>query len=310
MKSLIKKESVSRAFNKTMFSLKKKSPEILAIAGAFGAVVSTVMACKATTKLSGILEEANNEIDQIHEYMENDELPEDKYSENDGKKDLAIVYTQTAVKVVKLYAPAVILGAVSITSMLASNNILRKRNMALAAAYASLDKSFKDYRSRLIEKEGEAVDKELKYNLKSKEVEETVVDENGEERVEKKTIEVSGVDGYSEYARFFDSSCKAWEEVPEYNLTFLTAQQRYANDLLRSKGFLTLNTVYEMLGFEPTRAGMVVGWVYDEKNPVGDNYVDFGIFNINREKNRDFVNGYEPVILLDFNVDGNIYDRI
>lgn len=312
MKNLINSsvaKSLSRSVNKVVFRLQKRSPEILAGIGVVGTVVSTILACRETTKLDKILSEANDKLDKTHEYIEKGNQKDD-YSEKEGQKELVTIYTQTAVKVAKLYAPAVTLGVFSVTCMLSSNNILRRRNAAIAAAYASLDKGYKDYRNRVIERLGEDVDKELKYNIKPKEVEEVVVDENGEETTVTKTVNICDSDGYSIYSRFFDSSCKEWEDDPEYNLMFLQQQQRYANDLLRTKGFLTLNTVYEALGFQPTRAGMVVGWVYDEKNPIGDNYVDFGIYNINREKNRDFVNGYEPVILLDFNVDGNIYDRI
>lgn len=62
-----------------------------------------------------------------------------------------------------------------------------------------------------------------------------------------------------------------------------------------------------MLGIARTNAGQVVGWIYCEKNPVGDNYVDFGIYNL---QNEGFVNGNERSILLDFNVDGIILDKI
>ena len=91
---------------------------------------------------------------------------------------------------------------------------------------------------------------------------------------------------------------------------FLKDQQRYANDILKSKGHLFLNEVYDMLSIPRTKAGQVVGWIYDEKHPVGDNFVDFGIYDIYNERARDFVNGYERTILLDFNVDGNILDMI
>ena len=87
---------------------------------------------------------------------------------------------------------------------------------------------------------------------------------------------------------------------------FLNQQQNYANDKLRRQGYLFPNDVYDMLGIPKCKEGQTHGWVYDEKNPIGDNFVDFGIYNISRRKNRDFVNGYEKVILLDFNHDGNI----
>lgn len=299
---------ISGTFSKMGFQLKKRSPEILIAAGVVGTVVSAVMACKATTKISDILEKTKEDIDTIHTFACAENLPEE-YSSKDAKKDLAIVYAQTGVKLAKLYAPAVILGALSITSILASNNILRKRNVALAAAYATIDKSFKEYRGRVAERFGEAVDRELRYNIKAKQFEETVVDENGKEKKVKKTVNIADVgDCPSDYARIFDESSSLWEKNAEYNLMFLRAQQQYANDLLRAKGHLYLNEVYDMLDIPRTKAGQVVGWVYDPDNSVGDNYVDFGIYDICREKSRDFVNGYERSILLDFNVDGNILD--
>lgn len=302
--------NVTRKFHRVAFKFKKHSPELLVVGGVVGVVGSAVMACKATTKLDAILDASKENIDKIHQAVEHPEMLPEPYTEEDGKKDLAIVYTQTAVKVAKLYAPAVIVGGLSITAILAGHNITRKRNVALAAAYTAVDKSFKEYRGRVVERFGEALDKELKYNLKSKEVEEIVVNEDGTESVVKKTVEVADPNGYSVYARFFDDGCIGWTKDPEYNLMFLKDQQRYANDLLQTRGHLFLNEVYDLLGIPRNKMGQVVGWIYDEKNPVGDNFVDFGIYDVHDEAKRNFVNGYERTILLDFNVDGNIMDLI
>lgn len=299
--------NVTRMVNRVGFKFKKHSPEVLVVAGTIGVVASAVMACKATTKAGKIKEEMNEEMDKIHEVAE---AHREDYTEEDLKKDTTIVYTQTAVKYVKLYAPSVALGVVSLTCILASNGILRKRNIALAAAYTAVDKGFKEYRGRVVERFGTELDKELRYNIKTKEFEEPVVDEKGKEKIKKETVSVADPNLYSDYARFFDDGCLGWSKDAEYNLTFLKQQQNYANDLLKKKGHLFLNEVYDMLGIPRTRAGQVVGWIYDEKHPIGDNFVDFGIYDMNREKVRDFVNGYERVILLDFNVDGNILDLI
>lgn len=297
--------SATRTFNRAGLKLKKHSPEIMVTAGVIGVVASAVMACKATTKASSIVDEMKEEMDKIHKAA--DMVDEEIYSEEDLKKDTSIVYIQTGVKFAKLYGPSIALGALSITSILVGHNILRKRNLALAAAYTAIDTSFKAYRGRVVERFGKELDKELKYNIKAKEVEETVVDEKtGKEKVVKKTIDVADPNEYSDYARFFDDGCNGWSKDPEFNLMFLKQQQSYANDLLKSRGHLFLNEVYDLLGIQRTKAGNVVGWIYDEKNPVGDNFVDFGIYDINRPINRDFVNGYERTILLDFNVDGDI----
>lgn len=302
--------------NRFGLKVKKYSPEILVAAGVVGVITSGVMACKATLKVSDILDDAKDTIDKINSTKE-DPKHADAYSEEDAKKDLSITYTQTAFKLVRLYAPSVVLGAASISCIVASNNILKKRNVALAAAYAGVDKSFKEYRKRVADKFGDEVERQLRYNIKAEEIEEKVVDENGEEKVVKKAVNIVNPSDISDYARFFEkytvdndgnkiiNSC--WQEDNEYNLMFLKAQERYANDLLKSRGHLFLNEVYDMLGIPRSKAGQVVGWIYDADNPVGDNFVDFGLYADNLSYS-DYLNGFEPAILLDFNVDGNVLD--
>lgn len=301
--------NITRSLHKVGFKIKKHSPEILAVVGVVGVGATVVTACVATTKLSDILDETTDTIEKINETVSNPDFA-DKYSEEDATKDKVIVYTQTSVKIAKLYAPSVILGVASVGCFLTSHNILRKRNIALAAAYATVDKGFKEYRSRVVERFGEALDQELRFNIKAKEFEEVIINEKGEEEIVKKTVSVVDPNTYSDYARFFDEACPGWSKDPEYNLTFLKRQQNFANEKLQTNGFLFLNDVYEMIGIPKTKAGQIVGWIYDEKNPVGDNFVDFGIYDVNNEAKRDFVNGYERSILLDFNVDGNIWDKM
>ena len=196
--------------------------------------------------------------------------------------------------------------------MNSSNRILSKRNVALAAAYTAVDKSFKEYRSRVVERFGKQLDKELRYNIKAKEIEEVSKDENGHEVVKKEVVGVIDDDPntYSPYSIVFDDGNEGWDPDPERTKFFLIQQQNWANERLKAKGHLFLNEVYDMLGARRTKAGAQVGWVYDENNVIGDNYVDFGIFDTRRSKARDFVNGYEKVIVLDFNVDGCILDLI
>lgn len=293
---------------KVGFKLRKYSPEILMVAGVVGVVTGTVMACKATTKVGDILDETSDKLDRIHECAERSDTSVE-YTIEDSKKDIAIVYLQTGVKVVKLYAPAATIGVLSLSGIITSNNILRKRNVALAAAYATVDRSFKNYRKRVVERFGDEIDNQLKYNIKAVEVGKTVINEDGNEQTATENVNVIDENSvlHDEYAKFFDSSNPNWEENPEYNLMFLKTQENYANDKLRAKGYLFLNEVYEMLGLEPTKAGQIVGWVYNPENPSGDNFVDFGIHKYDTANIR-FVNGYENVILLDFNVDGNIWD--
>lgn len=301
--------ALSRSFHKVGFELKKHSPEILLAGGIIGGVTAAVMACKATTKAQDIIEETKEQVDVIHECVEQKQIKGVPYTEEDGKKDIAIIYAKSGVEFIKLYGPAIAVGTLSITSILASNNIMRKRNVALAAAYTAVDTGFKEYRSRLIERFGEELDRELKHNVKVEKVEETVVDENGEEKTVERTITTANPNTHSEYAKFFDDGCRGWSKDPHLNLMVLRRVQDWCNERLKSRGYLFLNEVYAELGIPRTAAGQVVGWIYDPKNQSGDNYVDFGIYDYDDPRARDFVNGYERVILLDFNVDGNIMKK-
>lgn len=303
---------MTRLVSNAGLQLKKHSPEILMGVGIVGTVASTVMACKATTKIDGILEPTKAKVDIIHQGMEDGHVNGVEYTVEDGKKDLTIVYTQTGLQLLKLYAPAIAVGALSIASIVAGHNILKKRNIALAAAYAVVDKGFKNYRKNVVERFGESIDKELRYNIKAKEIEVETTDENGNKTTKKEIVNVvgNGTDMPSDYARFYDETCNSFDKCDrEFNLMHLRKQQDWANELLRSKGHLFLNDVYEMLGIPKTKAGQVVGWIYDPKNTHIDSYVDFGLYSGN-ENSRAFVNGLEPAILLDFNVDGPIYELL
>ena len=299
---------VSGAFSRVGFQLKKHSPEILVTAGIVGAIGSAVLACKATLKVNDVLDDTKVSIDKIHTATEKGKTEGGQdYNEQDSKKDLALVYAQTGIKLVKLYGPALVLGGLSLTSILASHKIMRTRNAALAAAYATVDQAFKGYRGNVIERFGEKVDRELKYNIKAEEIEETVVDEKGKEKKVKKTVETMDASKpmYSRYAVIFDETNPCWEKDAEYNKAFLLGQQEYWNWVLTTKKRVFLNDVLKSLGFEPTRAGQVVGW---KKDGDGDGYIDFGIFDPENVKSVQFVNGQERSFIIDFNVDGNIWE--
>lgn len=297
-------KSVNGVTSKAVMKLKKHSPEILVVAGITGTVVSAVLACKATTKVAEILDETKGTLDTIHEGMETGAINGQEYTTEDGKKNTVVVYAQTGMKLAKLYAPAIILGTLSITSILASNNILRKRNVALGAAYAAIDKSFKEYRGRVIERFGEQVDTELKYGIKAKKFEEIEVDpETGKEKKVKKTVMVADPNLQSDYAVYFDSKSRNYETNPDYNRMFLKAQQAFANDKLQTRGHLFLNEVLDDLDLPRTPAGQIVGWTKDGP----DGYVNFRIVEVERETEDG---RHEPALLLDFNVEGNIWEKM
>lgn len=290
--------------NGATLAVKKHSPEILVFTGIAGVVTSAVMACKATRKIDPVLDAHKRNAEAVHKKYEK---VKDEHAE---KQELTKVYLKTGVEFVKLYGPSVTLGALSITGILTSNNILRKRNVALAAAYAAIDTSFKQYRGRVVERFGEQVDRELRIGAHQEKIEVIETDENGKEKKVKKNVTVVDSAMPSDYARYFCyGEARAAEPNADYNAFFLKAQQNLANQMLISNGFLFLNDVYDMLGIERSIAGQMVGWVYDKHNDDhGDNYVDFGIQEVYRKKS-DAPGDYEKVFLLDFNVDGAILDH-
>lgn len=293
----------TRGFNLVKFNVKKYSPEILTVAGAAGCIGGTIWACKATLKLPETIEQCKERKALV-------EAAREVLKPNEYKKEITKVNVKNAIEIGKLYAPAAVVEGLSIGMIFGANMTLRKTNAGLAAAYGTLDKMYKKYRKNVIDTFGEEVDKDMRFGIKHEKIEEIETDENGKEKKVKKEVAVVDYDPddpnyISEYGRFFDSTVFGWDKNPEINMMTLKSYQSYANNLLKVKGYLFLNDVYKIIGFEPSIAGQSVGWVYDPNNEVGDNYIDFGIFEA-RNANRRFVNGYEPVILLDFNVDGDI----
>lgn len=277
--------------------VRKHTPAILFAAGVVGVVATVVVASRATLKLEEVIDDAKEKL----EIAAN--LKSELYSESDRQQDIAMIYAKATGKVVRLYAPAFVLGTVSIAALTGSHIILTRRNVALTAAYAVLDKSFRKYRERVVGELGEEKDRGFLYGTVQREI----VEETDEGPKVSVVTEVDP-DGYSMYSRFFDEHNRNWNREIMYNQIFLKNQQNYANDILKSRGYVFLNDVYDMLGFERTKAGQIVGWVLDGGN--SDNFIDFGIFQGNFHDTMRFLSGNERSVRLDFNVDGNILGYI
>lgn len=284
----------------------KYSPEILVVVGVVGVIGATVLACKATLKVDEVLEEARENFDKIHEVAQL-ETDEAVYSEEDYRRDLVIVHVQRAAKLVKLYAPAIIIGVISVGCIIGSYKILSGRNMALISAYKLLDEAFKNYRGNVINEYGPEKDRELRYKVFTPH-EEVIIGKDGKEVETRKGMKQMNPAFGSPYARFFDENSHRWSKSGyDYNLFFLQCQQNYLNDVLRSRGYVFLNEAYDSLGLPWSKAGQVVGWV---NNGNGDDYIDFNLFDARNEPGQDLVNGFTRAFLVDFNVDGIIWDLI
>lgn len=288
--------AISTRLGRNALLLQKASPNVLFGVGVIGVVSGTVLACRATLKMDKVLDEAIEKMDRVNNYED------PVYDAKDRQHDLTLVRFQTGVSIGRLYLPAIVVGGIGVAALTSSHRILTNRNAALTAAYATLDETFKRYRGRVIDKFGEEQDRDFRFDSEKVEI----IDPKNS----KKKKEVTRVAGdASGYARFFDQYSASWSKDPEVNLFFLKCQQNYANDLLRSRGHVFLNEVYDRLGIDRSEAGAVVGWILSD-NESTDNYISFGVFEGQTENARDFVNGRNGAVLCDFNVDGLIFDKI
>jgi hypothetical protein len=288
------KNLVTSKVGRQLLIAQKHSPVLMFGAGVVGITATVVLACKATLKVEEVL-------DHHREYAKHIKTHESvEYSEDDRNRDMALLYVQSSMKLTKLYAPAVIIGVVSIGCLTGSHIVLTRRNAGLTAAYAALDKGFREYRARVVDEFGEDKDREFRHDT----IKVTEVNDKGE-RVTVTKVNPDGLP--SIYARIWDEHSSSWNPEPTYNLAFLRAQQQILTDRLRANGHLFLNEVYDDLGLDRTPAGQIVGWVLGE----GDDFVDFGIFNdAMKPEHLAFFTGRENAIWLDFNVVGSVYQKI
>lgn len=289
--------AISLRLGKQALILQKNSPQLLFGAGILGMASSTVLACRATLRTSDILREAESRELVAKSIIDNPEYTPEKL-----ESDLRTIRNQARIRIIREYIPPAIIFGISLAALAQSNRILTQRNAALAAAYTALEKGFQQYRNRVIEKYGEDEDQRLRYG--TQEVELVNPDTN-----RKRKALIAGPDAESIYARFFGPESPYWEKIPDYNLMFLKGRQNYLNDLLKNRGHVFLNEVYEALGLPKTLEGQVVGWRLSNDKST-DNYISFGIFDGQEEKIREFMGDPAGVVLLDFNVDGYILDEL
>ena len=281
---------VTRLAGRAGLVLSKHAPTILTAAGTVGFIGTTVLASKATLKVEETLAEETALLVKVHEAHEDGKL-----TDKDATRDKVILYTRMTTKLAKLYAPALILGAASIASLVTGHGIMLKRNASLAAAYAAVDQAFKTYKKKIEAKFGKDAVLDALVSNTEQEIADNAL-----------TLEaVAAVDKVSPYGVIFDEDNHNWSADEDLARLHLTCQQQYANDILQSRGHIFLNEVYKMLGFPHTPAGAVTGWVKGN----GDDFVDFNIFDgifEGEDKNGRTVTKWA----LDFNVDGVMYDKI
>lgn len=293
--------TITRNITRRLLVLKKDSPHIFFAVGVVGTVASTVLACRATMKLNETLEDVQKDlIDTEESYAERyqaDRVPvtiRDEYI-SQYHRERQVVYLKGSLKVIKLYAPAAVIGVTSIGLLTGAHVQMNRRNAALMAAYTAVQEAYDKYRERVRAQLGEEREAELHHGIETEII-----------KIDGKKQEIKIIDGHgtSPYARVFDNSNRRWQPDAELNRFFISCQQTFANDRLQRMGHVFLNEIYDALGFDRTEEGSVVGWLL---NGDGDNYIDFSTYLSSGEL---FVDDMTAHILLDFNVDGLIYNKI
>ena len=296
-------EKASGMKNHLMFLAKKHSPEILLGGGLALMGIGTAKACKATVKAQPVITNAKLDLEDIRNAIDQNEI-----SAEDGRKEITKIYLKTGKDVVALYTPAFVTSAAGVTGILASHNVMSNRNAALATAYAAIDSSFKQYRTRVLDRYGEQAETEIRSGARPVEIEETVTDAKGKEKKVKKTVMVVDENSFSDFARIIKRGSPCWVDNESYMDMFIRSQENIAQNKLIANRYLFLNDVYEALGLERTVAGQQVGWIYDpsDMDSDRDNYVRFRTHLVNVETE----NGIETGIMIDFNVDGLILAEV
>lgn len=271
-------------------------PTIMTVVGVVGITGAGVLACKATIKAKDIKIDMDMNVEAIRESGYSDE--------NQFKADIRREYISAGRQLLQCYGPALFVGAVSIGSILYGHNMLNRRNLVLAGAYKLATTDFDAYRSRVAERLGEDMERSICYNMQTIEVND-MDDPKKSYTVEYVPEDMAGNETTIRSV-FFDESSIYWEEDPEKNKEFLLALQKRAQEKYDRDGYLFLSWIYKNLDVQETYASNICGWV---KGYTSDT-IDFGIYDVYSAASRRFVNGLEPVILLNFNDGGYIADKI
>lgn len=302
-------------FSKISFWNKKHSPELLIAGSIISATAAVGLAIYSTTKLNKSLEPYNKKIDSIKADLSDDNKIQNKeVIVKDLKKDLTITYAKAALKVTTLYLPSALFLASSFACVLGSHKIMRSRNLALAAACTTIEKSYEAYRDRVKEKLGEEVEEKLYKDIYKEDKE--IIDPKTKESKTKK-LDSPHLEKDHEWNVIFDCGNHCWERDALMNYDFLMMKQDYLNQKLKRQGYLFLHDVYDelgyttaMLGEQKARASRILGWIYDPTNPNRNCYISFGLTQpgtrVALPKIAEQIQRNDPSFWLNLNPDGDI----
>lgn len=271
------------------------APTAGVVGGVVGLVGAAVLVGRAVLKSQPDVEQLKFDLQAIDEAVDNHE-----FAEKDRSPMKLRVVAASVPRIAKHYVLPFSLAAASVTGILWGHGVVRARYSAAAAAYTSLNKAFESYRRRVAEKYGEEQERELRYEAVKR------TPEKGEPKTCYDVTDPEKALETSPYAAFFTKDNVNWSPDRDIRVLFLNGVQNAMNDRLQYRGHVFLNEVYDALGLPRSTAGQIVGW---RKNGEGDGFIDIGVFGTDGKGQQiAFFDGSEPMIHLDFNVDGVILD--
>lgn len=300
---------ITRAAGKVGLVLSKHSPAMLSVIGGVGVVATAVLASQETLRVKEVVEPHVENLELISATLEDESK---QYSDQDALHDRTVIYTRLGRDLLKLYAPALVVGVLTIASIAASHRISAKRIAGLTAAYGALDQSYRRYRGRVEQALGEEGMKELDTKIREQAKKDIAERRKPDADISEIGDSIFDLAGASQYAVLYDENAATWNKNRNLSTSILRAQENYANDLLNCRGYVMLNEVYAGLGLPQTSAGSVVGWIRKDDGGA-DGYITFGDWDANYFD--DIYKDVDGVCearrwILDFNVDGVIWDRI
>lgn len=300
---------ITRAAGKVGLVLSKHSPAMLSVIGGVGVAATAVLASQETLRVKEVVEPHVENLELISATLEDESK---QYSDQDALHDRTVIYTRLGRDLLKLYAPALIVGVLTVASIAASHRISAKRIAGLTAAYGALDQSYRRYRGRVEQALGEEGMKELDTKIREQAKKDIAERRKPDADISEIGDSIFDIAGASQYAVLYDENAATWNKNRNLSTSILRAQENYANDLLNCRGYVMLNEVYAGLGLPQTSAGAVVGWIRKDDGGA-DGYITFGDWDANYFD--DIYKDVDGVCearrwILDFNVDGVIWDRI
>lgn len=197
--------------------LKPHASTILTIIGGIGVIATVVTAVKVTPKAMQLIEEAKKE--------KGDELTK----------------WETVKVASPVYIPSVVAGVSTIACIFGANVLNKKKQASLMSAYALLDTSYKDYKTKAAELFGKGADEQIKT-----EIAKDNYDENGIQNKDDGKL------------LFYDTYSQRYYRATTEKVLLAELQ---INEILNKRESASLNEYYSLLDLPPIEFGDDIGWV-------------------------------------------------